>query len=227
MLLLWTLPCWVHSCWLRALLWHQVRGASGKAGVPDLVFLSSLVCVSAAGKAGAEGSSATWEFQSALLRQQRHSFLCKGSLVLVEIYPLILVCVCVCEILPAPEGSASRTSLDRLQHREAGRTWLLIQLLIKRFKQLNYQIISKFSTVALFTTVRKKRRKTTKQKKGFYLFSISSYCSWNKGAVYIQNTKYLSHPQQGDLQYCIFGWELEAITAPSQDKNQPTRVFQF
>lgn len=33
-----------------------MRGASGKAGVPGFIFLSSLVCVSAAGKAGAEGS---------------------------------------------------------------------------------------------------------------------------------------------------------------------------
>lgn len=34
-----------------------MRGAAGKAGVPGLVFQSSLVCVSAAGKAGAEGSA--------------------------------------------------------------------------------------------------------------------------------------------------------------------------
>lgn len=75
---------------------------------------------------------------------------------------------------------------------------VVIQLLIKRFIQLNYQIISKINTVALFTAVRKKKEIKVFTSSVFLLI-------WNKGAFYIQNTKYLSHPQQRDLQYCIFG----------------------
>lgn len=45
-----------------------------------------------------------------------------------------------------------------------------------------------------------------KKKKEIKVFTSSVFLLiWNKGAFYIQNTKYLSHPQQRDLQYCIFG----------------------
>lgn len=78
---------------------------------------------------------------------------------------------------------------------------VLILLLTKKFIQLNYQIISKINTVALFTAISKKREKNKKK-----VFTSSVFLlTWNKGAVYIQNTKYLSHPQHGDLQYCNFG----------------------
>lgn len=144
------------------------------------------------------------------------TFLCIESLVLVK----ILVCV-KCFL----HQRALLPEQTRTQHGEAGRAWLLTQLLIKRFIQFNYQIISKINTVSLFTAAKKKREKINNKRK---VFTSSVFLlTWNKGAVYIQNTKYLRHPQQGDLQYCIFGWELEAIIALSQYKIQPTRVFRF
>lgn len=58
---------------------------------------------------------------------------------------------CVCEMLSAPGGSASRMNADRLQHGEAG--WVVITTSDQMIYtvEVNYQIISKINTVAPFT----------------------------------------------------------------------------